>query len=178
MSADGRCSPLSLVVSGGQRADCTQFQTVLAKIRVPRTGSGRPRTKPDSIAADKGYSNGPCREYLRRRGIRHTIPEKSDSGAARLRKGSRGGRPPGESAACRRSYGRAASGDATCSGGSATCRASSHTGQYVVEATTPPRRLANRRPSLAVPNSSMCARNMRTRRGEIGTIRARSPAGS
>lgn len=61
----------------------------------PRPGSGRPRKKPDSVAADKGYSNGPCREYLRRRGIRHIIPEKADSRAARLRKGSRGGRPPG-----------------------------------------------------------------------------------
>jgi transposase len=50
---------------------------------------------PDSIAADKGYSDSPCREYLRCRGIRHTIPEKTDSQAVRLRKGSRGGRPPG-----------------------------------------------------------------------------------
>lgn len=56
---------------------------------------GRPRNKPESVAADKAYSNGPIRRYLRRRGIRHTIPEKSDSQAARLRKGSRGGRPPG-----------------------------------------------------------------------------------
>lgn len=54
-----------------------------------------PRKKPDSVAADKAYSNGPCRAYLRERGIRHTIPEKADSRAARLRKGSRGGRPPG-----------------------------------------------------------------------------------
>ncbi|WP_419586930.1 transposase [Streptomyces sp. Qhu-G9] len=50
---------------------------------------------PDSRAADKAYSNGPCREYLRRRGIRHAIPEKSDSQAARLRKGARGGRAHG-----------------------------------------------------------------------------------
>jgi transposase len=35
------------------------------------------------------------RDYLRRRGIRRTIPEKADSQAARLRKSSRGGRPPG-----------------------------------------------------------------------------------
>ncbi|MFE6848897.1 hypothetical protein [Streptomyces sp. NPDC057686] len=68
---------------------------MLEKIRVPRIGPGRPRMKPDSLAADKAYSNGPCREYLRRWGIRHTIPEKTDSQAARLRKGSRGGRPPG-----------------------------------------------------------------------------------
>lgn len=67
---------------------------MLEKIRVPRTGPGRPRKKPESLAADKAYSNGPCREYLRQRGIRHTIPAKADSQAARLRKGSRGGRPP------------------------------------------------------------------------------------
>ncbi|MGI5261430.1 IS5 family transposase [Streptomyces angustmyceticus] len=94
LSADGRCRPLSVIVTPGQRADCTQFMPVPEKIRVPKAGPGRPRKKPESVAADKAYSNGPCREYLRRRGIRHTIPEKTDSRAARLRKGSRGGRPP------------------------------------------------------------------------------------
>ncbi|MFI7394588.1 IS5 family transposase [Streptomyces tendae] len=94
LSADGRCRPLSLIVTPGQGADCTQFKPVLGKIRVPRIGTGRPRNKPDSLAADKAYSNGPCREYLRRPGIPHTIPEKTDSQAARLSKGSRGGRPP------------------------------------------------------------------------------------
>ncbi|MFA7766283.1 transposase [Streptomyces sp. NRRL S-448] len=87
LSADGRCRPLPRVVTPGRRADCTQFKPVLEKIRVPKLGPGRPRKKPDSAAADKAYSNGPCRQYLRRRGIRHTIPEKTDSQAARLRKG-------------------------------------------------------------------------------------------
>lgn len=68
---------------------------MLEKIHVPRSGPGRPRKKPDSVAADKAFSNGPCREYLRHRGIRYTIPAKTDSQAARLRKGSRGGKPPG-----------------------------------------------------------------------------------
>ncbi|WP_456302846.1 IS5 family transposase [Streptomyces mirabilis] len=95
LSADGRCRPLSLLVTAGQRGDSPQFQPVLEKIRVTRLGRGRPRNKPGSVAADKAYSNRPCREYLRRRGIRHTIPEKTDSQAARLRKGSCGGRPPG-----------------------------------------------------------------------------------
>lgn len=95
LSADGHCRPLPLVVTPGQRADCTQFKRVLEKIRVPKLGPGRPRKKPDSVAADKAYSNGPCRDHLRRRGIRHTIPEKTDSRAARLHKGSRGGRPAG-----------------------------------------------------------------------------------
>ncbi|MFB8273520.1 IS5 family transposase [Streptomyces sp. NPDC055955] len=95
LSADGHCRPLSLVVTAGQQADTTQFIPVLEKIRVPRLGPGRPRKRPDSVAADRAYSNRPCRDYLRRRGIAHTIPEKSDSRAARSRRGRGGGRPPG-----------------------------------------------------------------------------------
>ncbi|GAP48281.1 transposase [Streptomyces azureus] len=59
--------------------------------------AARPRltaAQPDSLASDKAYSNGPVREYLRR-GNHHTIPEQTDSQAARLCKGSRGGRSPG-----------------------------------------------------------------------------------
>ncbi|MGX1887750.1 transposase [Streptomyces sp. NPDC055287] len=92
IGADGRCRLLSLVVTPAQRADCTQFNPVMAEIRVPKPGPGRPRKKPESMAADKAYSNKSCHEYLRRRGVRHTIPEKTDSQAARLRKGSHGGR--------------------------------------------------------------------------------------
>ncbi|QXE38741.1 transposase [Streptomyces sp. GMY02] len=87
LSADGRCRPLSLVVTLGQRVDCAWFRPVLETIRVLKPGPGGPRKKPDSIAADKACSNGPCREYLRRRGIRHTIPENTESQAIRLRKG-------------------------------------------------------------------------------------------
>jgi hypothetical protein len=60
LSADGRCRPLSLLITPGQRADCTQFRAVLEKVRVPRP-IGRPRSKPESVAADKAYSNGPIR---------------------------------------------------------------------------------------------------------------------
>lgn len=72
-----------------------QAEADAEKIRVPRPGTGWPRKKPDSVAADRAYSNGPCRQFLRWRGIRHTIAEKADGKAARLGKGSRGGRPPG-----------------------------------------------------------------------------------
>ncbi len=56
---------------------------------------GRPRKLPDSVSADKAYSNSLIRTYLRRRGILHVIPEKTDTKSARLRRGSHGGRPPG-----------------------------------------------------------------------------------
>ncbi|KWW99279.1 transposase [Carbonactinospora thermoautotrophica] len=82
------------MITGGHRNDCTQFAQVMAAIRVPRLGPGRPRTRPDHLIADKGYSSGKIRTWLRRRGIRHTIPERVDQKAHRARRGSRGGRPP------------------------------------------------------------------------------------
>ena len=63
-------------------------------IRIARPGPGRPRTRPDHVIADKGYSSRKIRRYLRRRGIAHTIPERADQQANRRRRGPRGGRPP------------------------------------------------------------------------------------
>lgn len=67
----------------------------MERIRVPRLGLGRPRSTPDSVRADRAYSNRRTRQYLRRRGIRHVIPEKSDQAMNRVRRGRAGGRPPG-----------------------------------------------------------------------------------
>ncbi|MFF3460489.1 transposase [Streptomyces sp. NPDC002730] len=70
-------------------------QSLLERIRVPRTGPGRPRCRPEHVIADKAYSSRGFRTYLRRRGIGHTIPEKTDQKRHRRNRGSRGGRPPG-----------------------------------------------------------------------------------
>ncbi|MFD4562129.1 IS5 family transposase [Streptomyces sp. NPDC058469] len=86
--------PLSLLVTAGQRHDSPQFRPVLEGIRVPRLGPGRPRTRPDKVRADKAYGSRANREYLRRRGIRCTIPEEADQVRNRKKNGSRGGRPP------------------------------------------------------------------------------------
>jgi hypothetical protein len=72
-----------------------QFKPAMDKIRVPRIGPGRLRARPDSVSADKAYSNRAIRHDLRRRKIRHCIPEKTDHRGHRLRRGSAGGRPPG-----------------------------------------------------------------------------------
>ncbi|MGW8766087.1 IS5 family transposase [Streptomyces sp. NPDC055815] len=85
--------PMSLVITAGQRGDSPQFQVVLGRIRVPRLGPGRPRTRPDKVRADKAYGSRANRAYLRRRDIRCTIPEKRDQIANRKNRGSRGGRP-------------------------------------------------------------------------------------
>ncbi|MFC8866566.1 transposase [Streptomyces sp. NPDC057148] len=70
--------PMSIVVTAGQRGDSPQFEPVLDKIRVPRLGPGRPRTRPNRVRADKAYASRKNRAYLRRRGIRCTIPDKAD----------------------------------------------------------------------------------------------------
>ncbi|GAA3079235.1 hypothetical protein GCM10010448_70880 [Streptomyces glomeratus] len=70
------------------------FTAVMEQIRVPRIGPGRPRVRPANVLGDKGYSSRAIRTWLRRRGIRHPIPERADQVRNRLRRGSRRGRPP------------------------------------------------------------------------------------
>ena len=82
------------MLTGGNVNDCTQLEHTLDAIRVPRLGPGRPRTKPEHLIADKGYSTHAIRRYLRRRGISHTIPERTDQQKHRHNRGPRGGRPP------------------------------------------------------------------------------------
>jgi transposase len=86
--------PLSLLVTAGQRGDSPQFTAVLEAIRVPRLGLGRPRVRPLRVRGDKAYSSRANRAYLRRRGIRCTIPEPADQAGHRERRGAAGGRPP------------------------------------------------------------------------------------
>ena len=91
LARDGRGRPLSIVITPGGHHDSTQLVPVLDGIRVPRaSGRGRPRTRPDRLIADKGYSYPRCRRLLRQRQIPHTIPERRDQRAQRA---ARPGRP-------------------------------------------------------------------------------------
>jgi transposase len=85
---------MSIVITAGQRGDSPQFEPVLNKIRVARTGSGRPRTPPHRVRAHKTYAPPKNRAYLRKRGIRCTVPDKADQVRNRKKLGFRGGRPP------------------------------------------------------------------------------------
>jgi transposase len=91
LACDGKGRPLSIVITPGHRHDSTQLVPVLEGIRVRRPGGrGRPRSRPDRIIADKGYSYPRCRRWLRQRRIAHTIPERRDQ---RQRRAARRGRP-------------------------------------------------------------------------------------
>ena len=92
LAADRRCRPLAFVLTPRQAADSPRFIAVLEKVRV-RGPVGRPRTRPDAVAADTAYSSRARRAYLRRRGIKAVIPEKADQAANRKKRGRDGGRP-------------------------------------------------------------------------------------
>lgn len=95
MLTDGQARPLVLVLTAGNVNDTVVFAQLIGSVRVQLNAPGRPRTRPDHVLADKGYSSRANRELLRRRGIAHTIPEPSDQQANRTRRGSAGGRPVG-----------------------------------------------------------------------------------
>lgn len=85
---------MSILLTPGQAGDNPQLLNLLDAIAVSQTGIGRPRKRPDMVIADKAYAHDTTRAALRRRGIRHTIPERADQIARRAGKGARGGRPP------------------------------------------------------------------------------------
>ncbi|MGW2683937.1 transposase [Streptomyces sp. NPDC001414] len=94
LACDGKGRPLAILLTPGQRHDSVCASPLLERIRVPRTGLGRPRCKPDQVIADKAYSSRGFRAYLRKHGIGCTIPEKADQQQHRHNRGRRGGRPP------------------------------------------------------------------------------------
>ncbi|QTD95877.1 IS5 family transposase ISBli8 [Streptomyces cyanogenus] len=63
-------------------------------IRVPRTGPGRLRTRPNHGPGRPRYSSRAIRGRLRRRQIRAVIPQPSDQIGTVCGRGRRGGRPP------------------------------------------------------------------------------------
>lgn len=74
---DGNGLPLGFCLSPGQSAEIRYATSALAMARIP-TSSGRYRTRPTHLAADKAYSSRALRAELRRRKIKAVIPQRSD----------------------------------------------------------------------------------------------------
>jgi len=60
---------LALTVTGANRHDSIVFEALVDAIPAVRGLSGRPRSRPDKLHADKGYDFARCRQHLRKRGI-------------------------------------------------------------------------------------------------------------
>ncbi len=95
LAGDSDGQPLAITVTAGQAGDAPAFAAVMAALRVPRTGCGRPRTRPDLVIADRACSSRAIRSPLRERHIRAVIPQPVNQIRNRLRRGPPGGRPPG-----------------------------------------------------------------------------------
>lgn len=75
---DGKGLPLAAVITAGQVNECTQFERVLDAVHVPADGPGQPRSRPDAVAGDKGYSYRRIRHWLHRRKIEPVISQRSN----------------------------------------------------------------------------------------------------
>jgi transposase len=81
---DGAGLPLAAVVTAANVNDTTMFQSVVDDLPPVRTPSGRRRTRPGAVHADKGYDSRANRRYLRRRGITPRIARRGVESSTRL----------------------------------------------------------------------------------------------
>src|SRR5699024_5276193 len=85
---DGRGLPLVATCTVGRAGDSPMVAPRLENRQVGR------RTRPDAVLGDQAYSSRANRSLLRSRKIEAVISEPSDQKGHRLRRGSKGGRPP------------------------------------------------------------------------------------
>jgi transposase len=73
---DGRGSPMAAILTGANTNDVTQLIPLVEAIPPIAGKPGRPRRRPDSLYADRGYDSEPHRNQLRHRGIRPIIAKR------------------------------------------------------------------------------------------------------
>jgi transposase len=81
---DGNGLPLTAAVTAANVTDTSLFQAVLDDLPPVRTPSGRRRTRPEAVHADKGDDSAANRAYLRRRGIRSRVARRGIESSRRL----------------------------------------------------------------------------------------------
>jgi transposase len=65
--------PLAFSVTGGNRNDVTQLIPLLDAVPAVAGQPGRPRRRPDSVIADRGYDHDKYRRLVRERGVEPLI---------------------------------------------------------------------------------------------------------
>lgn len=76
LRTEGAGKPITFVLTAGQCHEAPLVPALLDQGAVRRPGGGRPRTRPDQVVGDTGYTGRPVRTYLRRRGIGAVIPRR------------------------------------------------------------------------------------------------------
>lgn len=86
---DGKGLPLGVFLASASPAEVTLVHPTLATIAVPRSGPGRPKSKPGRLIGDKAYDSEALRDALAHRGIELIAPHRSN----RVRAARQDGRP-------------------------------------------------------------------------------------
>ena len=76
--------PLAAGLTGANRPDSTDFAALLGAVEPVKRSRGRPRRRPATLHADKGYDVRHCRASLRRREIADRIARKGVEDKTRL----------------------------------------------------------------------------------------------
>lgn len=71
--ADGNGVPIGLLIESATPHEVTLAAATLSTVRVPQK-RGRPKTRPKELVADKAYDSRKFRQWLRRKGMKPTIP--------------------------------------------------------------------------------------------------------
>lgn len=78
ISTDTNGLPLAVILTGGNGNDATQPVPLIEAIGPTRGKSGRPRSKPRIVQADRGYDHDKYREMLHAKGIRTRIARRGE----------------------------------------------------------------------------------------------------
>lgn len=76
---DGHGTPIGFQLESANKAEMHLAEATLRSIRVPHSGRGQARTRPQHLTADRAYDSRAFRQYVSRRGIRACIPARQRS---------------------------------------------------------------------------------------------------
>jgi transposase len=76
--------PLAWTLTGGNRNDVTQLIPLVERVPPVRGRVGRPRRRPDRVAADRGYDHDKYRRLLWEFGIKPEIARRQTAHGSRL----------------------------------------------------------------------------------------------
>ena len=77
--------PVAFLLEAANTHESQLARDVLAKVRIPRLGKGRPKTRILALAMDRAFDALSLRRDLRKRGIKTSIPERKRRGKRRQR---------------------------------------------------------------------------------------------
>jgi transposase len=74
---DANGIPLAAHLSGANRHDITELQSLVEAIPPVRGKRGHPRRRPDRVQGDRAYDSEPHRQWLRRLGIEPVLAKRN-----------------------------------------------------------------------------------------------------